>query len=95
MTYQEITSKVAEELNLPQEVVDRTYKSFFLFIRKSIQDLPLKDSLTEEDFGELRTNFNVPSLGKFTCTYDRMCKVKKRFNYMKQLRSKDNEHKED
>lgn len=88
MNYPDIISKVSGELNLPKEVVDKTYKAFWLFIKQSIQSLPLKENLNEEDFAKLRTNFNIPSLGKLTCTYDRMLSVKKRFKFIKQKRKK-------
>ena len=86
MMYQELIGKVANELNLPEEVVDRTYKAYWLFIKNSIESLPLKEDISEEDFSKLRTNFNIPSLGKLTCTYDRMMNVKKRFKYIRNLR---------
>ena len=62
MTYQEIVTELSEELEIPEEVVDTAYKSFFEFIRETIVSLPLKDELSEEDFSQLRTNFNIPSL---------------------------------
>lgn len=88
MRYPDIIGKVSEELNLPKEVVDKAYKSFWLFINQSIQSLPLKENLNEEDFAKLKTNYNIPSLGKLTCTYERMLGVKKRFNFIKQLRKR-------
>lgn len=88
MSYPDIISKVSEELNLPKEVVDKAYKSFWLFINQSIQSLPLKENLNEEDFAKLKTNYNIPSLGKLTCTYERMLGVKKRFNFLKQIRKR-------
>ena len=88
MSYQEILKKVAIELNLPVGVVRRAYESHWAFIRETITSLPLKDSLNEEDFSKLRTNFNIPSLGKLTCTYERMLGVKKRFEYTKRTREK-------
>ena len=88
MNYSDIIGRVSEELNLPKEVVDKTYKAFWMFINKHIQSLPLKENLNGEDFAKLRTNFNIPSLGKLTCTYDRMLGVKKRFNFIKQIREK-------
>ena len=90
MNYPDIIGKVSEELDLPKEVVDKTYKAFWLFINQSIQSLPLKDNLNEEEFAKLKTNFNVPSLGKLTCTYDRMLGVKKRFEIIKNIREKKN-----
>lgn len=88
MSYPDIIGKVSEELNLPKEVVDKAYKSFWLFINQSIRSLPLKENLNEEDFAKLKTNYNIPSLGKLTCTYERMLGVKKRFNFIKQIRKR-------
>ena len=86
MNYPDIISKVSQEMGLLPEVVDTAYKSYWKFIKQTIQSLPLKDNISEEEFAKLRTNFNVPSLGKLTCTYDRMMGVKKRFKYIKRLR---------
>lgn len=78
-----VISKLAEELNLPTEVIFRTYKAYWLFIRETIQGLPLKENLTEEEFRRLRTNFNIPNLGKLSCTYKRHQGVKKKQELMK------------
>lgn len=86
MRYEDILNKVATDLNIPVEVVRLAYKSYWKFIRQTIQSLPLKDNLSEEEFSKLRTNFNIPSLGKMSCTFDRMTRVKKRFEYIKKLR---------
>ena len=88
MSYPDIVGKVSRELNLPREVVDKTYKAYWLFIKNHIQSLPLKENLNEEDFAKLRTNFNIPSLGKLSCTYDRMLSMKKRYKLIKQIREK-------
>ena len=86
MNYPDIISKVSQEMGLLPEVVDTAYKSYWKFIKQIIQSLPLKDDISEEDFTKLRTNFNIPSLGKLTCTFDRMMGIKKRFKYIKKLR---------
>ena len=86
MNYPNIIGKVSQEMGLPPEVVDTAYKSYWKFIKQTIQSLPLKDDISEEDFTKLRTNFNIPSLGKLTCTFDRMMGIKKRFKYIKRLR---------
>lgn len=82
MNYSDIISKVSEELNLPKGVVDKTYKAFWLFINKSIQSLPLKKNLNEEDFAKLRTNFNIGSLGKLCVTYKHYIDIKKGLNIL-------------
>lgn len=88
MTYKDIIKEVSKITGIPTEVVDKTYKAFWLYIRDSIQKLPLKEELTEDEFLTLRTNFNIPSLGKLTCTYDRYKGVISRFKYIKELRNK-------
>ena len=88
MKYHDIIDKVSQELGIPFEVVNVAYKSYWKFIKQTIQSLPLKDNLSEEEFAKLRTNFNIPSLGKLTCTFDRMMGVKKRFKYIRQIREK-------
>lgn len=94
MKYPDILKLLSEELNLPEEVVDAAYKSFFVFIKQTIEDLPLKEELTEEEFNNLRTNFNIPAIGKLHCTYDRYLGMKKRQEYIENLRKR-NEIKED
>ena len=88
MNYPDIIGKVSKELDIPVEVVDAAYKSYWKFIKQTIQSLPLMDDIDEEEFAKLRTNFNIPSLGKLTCTFDRMMGVKKRLKYIKQIREK-------
>lgn len=88
MSYPEIINKVSKELNLPNKVVDKSYKAYWLFIKRHIQSLPLKEVLNEEDFNKLKTNFNIPSLGKFSCTYDRILGIRKKYYITKQIREK-------
>ena len=89
----DIISRVSEDLGIPKEVVKEVYSSFWKYIKETIQELPLKEDLTKEDFEKLRTNFNIPSLGKFYCDYTRYINTKKRFEYIKNLRN-DNNNKE-
>ena len=48
------------------------------------------DNLSEEEFSTLKTNFNVPSLGKLACTLDKYNRVKKRFKLIKNFRNAEN-----
>lgn len=74
-----IYEKVARQLGLPYQLVEKTYKAYWRFIKDTIESLPLKEELTEEQFNKLKTNFNIPSLGKLNCTYERYKGVKKMF----------------
>lgn len=87
MNYKDIIGKVSKELNIPEEVVDKAYKMSWKFIKDTIQALPLKEEISEEEFNNLRTSFNLPSLGKLNTTWDKVVGVKKRFNYLRKLRN--------
>lgn len=95
MTYIEIIKKVAQDTCIPEDIVNKTYKSYWLYIRNTISKLPLKDDMDEEEFNKLRTNFNIPSLGKLTCNYQRYLGVKKRFAHISKLREKYEKNKDD
>lgn len=83
MSLKQIKIQISEELGIPYEVVNRAYNSFWLFIRETIKELPLKERLSEEEFAKLRTNFNIPSLGKLSCTYDRYKSIKDKYEEIK------------
>lgn len=72
----QIIEKVAKDLNLDEEIVDKVYKAYWTFIRTKISELPLKKDLTKEQFESINTNFNIPSLGKLNCTYDKYLRIK-------------------
>jgi hypothetical protein len=86
MTYWEIVNKVSGDIGLSPDTVDKTYKAFWKYIRNTIQELPLKEDMSEEEFLMLRPNFNIPSLGKLTCTYKRYSGVREKFKHIKKLR---------
>lgn len=83
-----IYKEAAEELGLPKQVVKKAYSSFWKFIRTTIGELPLKEDLSEEEFDKLKTNFNIPSLGKLNCTYDRLIGIKERYKYINKIKTR-------
>lgn len=86
MTYQEILNKVSGDIGISPDIIDKAYKAYWKYIRDSIQELPLKDDMSEEEFLMLKPNFNIPSLGKLTCTYQKYKCIKEKFKYIKKLR---------
>ena len=71
-----VYKQVALELGLNERDVKEAYNLYWKFFREEVEKLPLKEDLSEEDFNSLKTSFNVPSLGKFYCTYDRYVRIK-------------------
>lgn len=88
MNTDDIIQRVSKDTGISPDIVDKAYKAFWLYIRNSIQELPLKEDLTEDEFLSLRPNFNVPSLGKLCVSYDRYKGVKNRFQHIKNIREK-------
>lgn len=88
MKYSDIISKVSKDLNLPRELVENAYKAYWIFIRDTIEELPLKTELTQDEYVNLRTNINIPSLGKLHCTYNRYIGIRNRFNIINKIRQK-------
>ena len=86
----EIILDVSRNLGISPDVIEKVYKAYWSFIKETIQALPLKDNLSEEEFSTLKTNFNVPSLGKLACTLDKYNRVKKRFKLIKNFRNAEN-----
>lgn len=93
MTYEEIISRVADSVGLPEQLVDRTYKSYWRAIREYIQAVPLNPNLSDEEFLKLRPNVSIPSLGKLYVTLDRYRGVIK--NYEIKLKNIENKRKKD
>jgi hypothetical protein len=84
-------NRLAIQLGLPKNVILKAYKAYWLFIKTTIEGLPLKEPLDEEALYKLRPNFNIPNLGKLSCTYERYKGIHKR----KEIAKKKYEHKED
>lgn len=86
----DILNNVSRTLGISPDVIEKVYKAYWLYIKTTIEALPLKDNLNEEEFLKLRTNFNVPSLGKLYVTWNRFIRCKKRYELIKKLRNAEN-----
>ena len=88
MRHSDIINKVSKELDLPEELIEKVYKAYWNFIRVTIEELPLKTELTQLEYENLRTNINIPSLGKLNCTYNRYMGIRNKFNIINKIRQK-------
>ena len=82
-----IVKKISEELNIPEKTVLLAYTNFWKFIRSKIEDLPLKEELTEEEFKQLQVSFNLPSLGKLSTNYHRVTRMNKKIINIKKKKN--------
>lgn len=86
----DIILSVSKDLGISPDVVEKVYKAYWLYIKTTIEALPLKEDLTEEEFSKLRTNFNISSLGKLSCTLDKYKGTKSRFKKIEKFRNAEN-----
>jgi len=93
--YENAVSKIAGELSLPKSFVDKVYRSYWKAVKEHITALPLKDDLTDEEFGKLQPNVNIPSIGKLYITSERYRWCKNKFEYIRQLRENQENNAED
>lgn len=87
MRYKDIIKTVSNDLNIPKEVCDEVYRSYWGFIKKTIKELPLDINMTEEEFNKLRTNFNIASIGKLYCTYDNIIGLRKKNEHINKYKT--------
>lgn len=86
----DIILSVSKDLGISPDVVEKVYRAYWLYIKTTIEALPLKEDLTEEELSKLRTNFNVPSLGKLSCIWNKYKGTKSRFKLIEKFRNAEN-----
>lgn len=70
-------NKVADEMGIPRLTATIAYRSFWLFIKTTIEDFPNMSDITEEEFNNLKTNFNIKYLGKLHTNFTKVQNIKR------------------
>lgn len=70
--------KIAIKHEISLEEAKAVVDSMYGFMREKISEINFTESqLTKEEFGELKTNFNIPCIGKFVAVYYAYKKINK------------------
>jgi spore coat polysaccharide biosynthesis protein SpsF (cytidylyltransferase family) len=72
-----IMQELADEYKLTLAEIEAVYESQWDFMVDTVEDIDF-DTVTEEDFKSLKTNFNIPTLGKFYTTFNKVKNVRRK-----------------
>ncbi len=79
-----IYEKVAAQLDIPADVVQEVYQNYWKCLRENIEKVPLRNTITEEEFNKYYTVFGIPRIGKIYCLYDNYIRKKNFYNKLKE-----------
>lgn len=79
-TLQSIVLEVSKEFELPDDVIEVAYREYWNWVKDTLEKVPVNEPMSEEDFNNMQTSINVPSLGKFYATYSRCQFLNDKYN---------------
>ena len=62
-------NSIADKAELSRKEVEEIVLSQFSFIREKTGDMDLPKGLTRREFDNIKTNFNIPCIGKLYANY--------------------------
>lgn len=79
MKINDILLEASELLNINSNTINKVYRMYWKVIKDYIQSLKLKRDLSEEEFNNIQSSINIPSLGKLYTTYDKVSIFRKHY----------------
>ena len=70
--------EIAERTGIPPEAVKKIIASQYIFIREKITELTFIPDLTREEFEKIKSNFNIPCIGKLYASYYAYSRINER-----------------
>lgn len=71
----------SKKLGISQTETELIYKSYWKFIKETIHELDL-EGISEQEFKECITNFNIPYIGKLYTNYEKIEKYNRKIKYL-------------
>lgn len=75
---QKAIRKTSDELGLNSRDVEEAYRIYWKFFREETAKFDFHGGMTKDEYESKCHSFNIPSIGKFCCTYDRYLRLKTR-----------------
>ena len=82
--------QVSRKLCIDQKMVELVYRSYWGFIRNTVEAIPMK-TMTKEEFDSVDKNFNIPQIGKFYPDWEKVEKYIMKLNYKRNVKAKKNQ----
>ena len=76
-----LVEQAAKELDLPIKESVTAYRQYWVWARTTIEQMEL-DGVAEEDFVNNRTSINIPNIGKFHSSFNKVQRTNKRKEYI-------------
>jgi hypothetical protein len=70
--------EIAEKYGVTIDEMKKLISSPYEFIDKKTRALEFEDGLTKEEFNKIKTNFNIPALGKLYVSYYMYSEIQKK-----------------
>lgn len=68
--------RASDELGIDRKEARLAYMLYWRYFREHISSMEIRKNMSKDEFDALHASFNIPSLGKFCCTYDRYLRLK-------------------
>jgi len=82
--------QASRNLSVDRKLVEAVYRSYWKFIKEHVSSYSLRE-MTQEEFDDTVTNFNIPYLGKLYVKSDKLEKYNNQLNYYKNVKAKKNQ----
>ena len=58
-TLQDIILAAAKKLDMPDDVVEIAYREYWNWVKDTLENVPVNEEMTEEEFTKMQTSINV------------------------------------